>query len=324
MAKIKYYYDTETCKYERLKVSTGDVVLNSLGFLFTALLFSVGLVWVLSIFLKSPNEIMLEQRNEQLTFYYQLLDKELEQSKKVLASLQERDENIYRVIFEAEPIPHDARNVETDQTKYKKVLEAGLSIDKLITQSMSKIYTLQKELYIQTKSYDEITRLVKNKSKMLASIPAIQPIKNKDLIRLASGFGMRMHPIFKVKRMHTGCDFAATKGTPIYATGDGVVKFTRNDPGGYGNEVQIDHGYGYETKYAHMEKFAVKPGQKVKRGEIIGYVGSTGAATGPHVHYEVIHNGLKVNPVQYFFLDLTPEEYEKIIKLASIENQSLG
>jgi murein DD-endopeptidase MepM/ murein hydrolase activator NlpD len=183
---------------------------------------------------------------------------------------------------------------------------------------------LEKELYIQTKSYDDIVRLAKNKSKMLASIPAIQPLTNKELTRMASGFGMRIHPIYKLKRMHTGVDLAAPKGTPIYATGDGVVRFTKRNPGGYGNEIQIDHGFGYETKYAHLERFEVKPGQKVKRGEVIGFVGTSGSSTAPHLHYEVIHNGNKVNPVHYFFQDLNAEEYEKILELAAVENQSLS
>lgn len=323
MARIKYYYDTETCKYERVKVKTWDVIINSLGFLFTALIFAGGLVWILGSYFKSPKEIALEQENEQLAFYYTVLQKELDQSRKVLKSLQERDENIYRIVFEAEPIPSTLRSFNTEAS-YKRVLESSLNHEELIAHTMSKIYMLQKQMYIQTKSYDEIVRLAKNKSKMLASIPAIQPVTNRELTMLVSGFGMRIHPIYKLKRMHEGCDFAAPKGTPIYATGDGIVKITRKNAGGYGNELEIDHGYGFITKYAHLEKFAVRPGQKIKRGEVIGFVGNTGSSTAPHLHYEVIRNGNKVNPVHYFFHDLNPDEYEKILELAARENQSLS
>lgn len=324
MAKIKYYYDTETCKYERIKLSAWDMTLNSLGFIFTALLFSGLILWVFNNYFKSPREVYLEKENEQLAFYYDLLSKELKQSQQMLQALQTRDENIYRVVFEAEPIPASIRNAENAEIKYKRELESGLNPNELITQTMSKIYMLQKRMYIQTKSYDEILSLANNKSQMLASIPAIQPVTNRELTKLVSGFGMRIHPIYKVKRLHTGCDFAAPKGTPVYATGDGTVRLTRKNLGGYGNEVEIDHGYGYITKYAHLEKFTVTPGKKIKRGEVIGFVGNTGSSTAPHLHYEVIHNDKKVNPVHYFFNDLNPEEYEKILELATIENQSLG
>lgn len=324
MAKIKYYYDTETCKYERIKLSTWDILLNSLGFIFSSLLFAGAIVWVLSSYFKSPREILLERENEQLAFYYDLLSKEMVQTQQFLSALQVRDENIYRVIFEADPIPLAIRNAENSELKYKRVLESGLAPNELISQTMSKIYMLQKRMYIQTKSYDEISRLANNKTEMLASIPAIQPVTNRELTMLVSGYGMRIHPIYKVKKLHTGCDFAAPKGTPVYSTGDGVVRLTRKNLGGYGNEVEIDHGYGYVTKYAHLDKYIIRPGKKVKRGEIIGYVGNTGSSTAPHLHYEVIHNDKKVNPVHYFFNDLNPDEYEKILELATIENQSLG
>lgn len=324
MAKIKYYYDTETCKYERIKPSTWDILINILGFVFSSILFGAGLLWILSSYFRSPREVLLEKENEQLTFYYDILNKEVKQSQDFLKALQVRDENIYRVIFEAEPIPIAIRNAENTQTKYKRVLESGLNTNELITQTLSKIYMLQKRMYIQTKSYDEILSMANNKTELLASIPAIQPVTNRELTMLVSGFGMRIHPIYKVKKLHTGCDFAAPKGTPVYATGDGMIRYTRKNLGGYGNEVEIDHGYGYVTKYAHLDKYIVKPGKKVKRGEIIGYVGNSGSSTAPHLHYEVIHNDEKVNPVHYFYNDLNPDEYEKILELATIENQSLG
>lgn len=324
MAKIKYYYDTETCKYERIKPSTWDILINIMGFIFSSLVFGASLLWILSSYFRSPREVFLEKENEQLVFYYEILNKEVKKNQEFLQALQVRDENIYRVVFEAEPIPIAIRNAENTQTKYKRVLESGLNTNELITQTLSKIYMLQKRMYIQTKSYDEIVRMANNKTELLASIPAIQPLNNRELTRLASGFGMRMHPIYKVKKLHTGCDFAAPKGTPVYATGDGVIRLTRKNLGGYGNEVEIDHGYGYVTKYAHLDKYIVKPGRKIKRGEILGYVGNSGSSTAPHLHYEVIRNDIKVNPVHYFYNDLNPEEYEKMLELATIENQSLG
>jgi murein DD-endopeptidase MepM/ murein hydrolase activator NlpD len=325
MARIKYYYDTETCKYERIKVTTWDIALNLLGFLSVSILIAVGIFMAYYNYFDSPKEARLRKENEDLQFYYQILEKEMNDVSKMLAALQERDDNVYRVIFEADPIPATIRTAGVGGSeRYKHILEKGVEKESLIISAHHKIDKLKKQMYIQTKSYDEIIQLAQNKDKMWASIPAVQPIQNKELKRLASGFGMRMHPIYKVKRMHTGCDFSAPRGTPIYATGDGVVKTVRTNFGGYGKEVEIDHGYGYVTKYAHMDGFAVKKGQKVKRGELIGYVGNTGASTAPHLHYEVIKDGKKVNPVHFFFHDINDEEYEKLLELASRENQSLS
>ena len=229
------------------------------------------------------------------------------------------------LFFAADPIPQSIRDAGVGGSeRYKKLLEEGLRQEELILSTVSKIDVLKKRMYIQTKSYDEIIALAKRKNEMLANTPAIQPIENKKLKRMASGFGMRIHPIYKVRKMHTGCDFTARTGTPIYATGDGVVKSVDKKYGGYGKKVIIDHGFGYQTLYAHMSKFNVKVGQKVKRGEVIGFVGNTGASTAPHLHYEVIYKGKKVNPVHYFFNDLDEGQYEEILELASRENQSLS
>lgn len=325
MARIKYYYDTETCKYERLRVSTWDFVLNILGFVFVSLIFAACILWMYLSYFESPKEAMQANKINELTLYYEILNKEVEESNKMLMALQERDDNIYRVIFEAEPIPYSIRSGGTvGLNRYRNLLERDLDIKDTIASTLLKIEKLKKQMYIQTKSYDEIVNLAKNKTKMLASIPAIQPIRNKELTRLASGFGMRIHPIYKVKIMHTGVDFAAAKGTPVYATGDGVIKVVTTHLGGYGKEIEIDHGYGYVTKYAHLDKFNVKLGQRVKRGELIGFIGNTGSSTAPHLHYEVIYNGKKVDPVHYFYHDLNPGEYEKILELAAVENQSLS
>ena len=325
MARIKYYYDTETCKYERVKATKTDILLNLLGFLFVALILSVGIVLAYFSYFESPKEAMLRKENEELRFYYDIINKKVNETSEMLSSLNERDDNIYRVIFAADPIPNSVRDAGVGgAARYKKLLEEGLEDEELIISTLSKIDKLKKQMYIQTKSYDEIIELAKRKNEMLASIPAIQPIANKKLKRLASGYGMRIHPIYKVRKMHTGCDFTARIGTPIYATGDGEVKLVESKFGGYGKQVEIDHGFGYITKYAHLSKYIVKKGQKVKRGEIIGYVGSTGTSTAPHLHYEVIYKGTKVNPVHYFFNDLEEGQYEEILELASRENQSLS
>ncbi|WP_026998913.1 peptidoglycan DD-metalloendopeptidase family protein [Eisenibacter elegans] len=324
MARVKYYYDTETCKYEVVKVRPVDIVLNLLGFVTLSVIFALGMTLIFSRYYKTDQEIVLKKKNEELLMHYKLIKKQLTEVNEMLTALQKRDDNIYRVIFEAEPIPASVRNAGTGGVnRYEDLLKKGLQEEDLIVGTFQKIDELKRKMYVQSKSYDEISMLVKNKSKMLASIPAIQPINNKQLTRLSSGFGVRMHPIYKVAQFHPGVDFAAPHGTPIYATGDGTITEAKFS-GGYGNAVKINHGYGYETYYAHMSAFAVRPGQKVKRGELIGYVGNTGFSTAPHLHYEVFYNGEWVNPVYYFFNDLKPDEYQKILELASIENQSLS
>ena len=256
--------------------------------------------------------------------YYDDMQKDLSTMDGMLTALQERDDNIYRVIFEADPIPSTIRQAGVGGTdRYRALREEKIQREDLVINTYENIDKLKKHMYIQTKSYDDILQMARNKSAMLASIPSIQPIANKDLKSLASGYGMRMHPILKYRRMHAGCDFSAPQGTPIFATGDGKViraQFFKTS----GNMVTVDHGYGYETKYLHMSKFAVKEGQIVKRGDIIGYVGNTGLSKAPHCHYEVWKDNMHVNPVNYFYNDVTDEEYDKLLELASRENESLG
>ncbi|MEP2025857.1 MAG: M23 family metallopeptidase [Reichenbachiella sp.] len=325
MARIKYYYDTESCKYERVKVSTWDIVLNSLGFLSFSLILAVGIFYTYNLYFQSPVEARLEKENEELKYYYELLQNELAEASDMLTSLQERDDNVYRVIFEAEPIPTSIRDAGVGGVnRYREITNKNLEREDLVIELHQTLDKLKKQMYIQTKSYDELLDMAANKDNFFAAIPAIQPISNEELKRLSSGYGMRIHPILKVKKLHPGIDFSAPKGTPIYATGDGEVKLARSSLGGYGRQVEIDHGYGYVTKYAHMEMFNVKKGQKVKRGECIGYVGNSGRSTAPHLHYEVRKDGKLINPVHYFHQDLNPTEYEEILRLASIENQALG
>lgn len=325
MARIKYYYDTETCKYERVRVTTWDLTLNLMGFLSVSLIIAIGIVIVYNNYFDSPKEALLKKENEELRLYYEILEKEMKDANSMLLALQDRDDNVYRTIFEADAIPSTIRGAGFGGAqRYKNLLENGLEQEELILANFQKLDKLKKQMYIQTKSYDEILDLAKDKSKMLASIPAIQPIANQELTRLASGFGIRIHPILKVRKLHTGLDYSAPRGTPIYATGDGKIITVRTNFGGYGKEVEIDHGYGFVTKYAHMESFNVKQGQKIKRGECIGYVGNTGRSTAPHLHYEIIKDGQKINPVHYFYKDINDEEFEKLLELASKENQSLG
>lgn len=325
MARIKYYYDTETCKYERIRTRKSDVVLNALGLLTLTLAMAVALVFLYTNYFESPKELMLRNEVKQLEFYYGKLNEDVEKMYEILNKIEYRDDNIYRVVLGAEPIEKSVRDAGVGGAdRYADIREKGIEHSDLVISIHEKVDKLRRKLYIESKSQDEVVALAENKEKLFAAIPAIQPISNKQLIALASGFGMRIHPIYKVKKRHAGIDFAAEIGTPIYATADGKVAVVDVKFSGYGKMVEIDHGFGYRTRYAHMHGFNVKVGQSVKRGDLIGYVGNTGLSTAPHLHYEVIINGKQVDPVHYFFNDLTPAEYEKILELASTENQSLG
>ena len=321
MAKIKYYYDTKTLSYKRIELNTFDKFKRSLGFLSASTVVGLIMVIVFFQFFDSPKEKRLKSEIENLVLQYDILSKKMTQIDLVLDDIQHRDDNIYRVIFEADPIPSSIRKAGFGGVnRYKDI--RNFSNAELVIEAAKKVDKLSKQLYIQSKSFDEVIDLAKNKADMLASIPAIQPIANKDLGRVASGYGYRIHPIYKTRKLHTGMDFTAPQGTPIYATGDGKIAKVRRSRRGYGNHVIVDHGYGYQTLYAHMTKYIVYRGQKVKRGEIIGYVGSTGTSVAPHLHYEVIKNKRKINPVNYYYNDLSPEEYDKMLEISSQNNQS--
>lgn len=325
MARIKYYYDTETCKYERVRTRKSDVVLNALGFLSLTVMMAVGLLILYDNYFESPRELILKNEVSELEFYYDKLNKDVEHLSKILDNVEHRDDNIYRVVLGAEPIEKSVRDAGIGGAdRYADIRKKNISHSDLVIALHEKVDKLRRKLYIETKSQDEVVDLAEQKEKLYASIPAIQPISNKQLVALSSGYGLRIHPIYKVKKMHPGIDFAASIGTPIYATADGTVAKVDVRFSGYGKMVEIDHGFGYRTRYAHMHEFAVKKGQQVKRGDLIGYVGTTGLSTAPHLHYEVFINGQHVDPVHYFFNDLTAAEYEKILELASAENQSLG
>jgi len=325
MSKIKYYYDTETCKYERVRVKKRDVVINALGFLSLSLVLAVGIILVLSQYFDSPKESALKRENSDLKQYYDLMESQLNNMEEMLDVLQAKDDKVYRAIFEAEPIPTTVREAGSGGVlKYKNILESDIDNKEIILDNLNTLDKVKKKMYIQTKSYDEILQLANNKEAYYAAMPAIQPINNAELRRFASGFGMRTDPILKVKKMHYGADFSAEQGTPIYATADGTISRTRKSHTGLGWSIKIDHGFGFETVYGHMSRFVVKKGQKVKRGQVIGYVGNTGKSTAPHLHYEVHVNGRAENPVYYFYQDLNPDEFDEILRLSSIENQSLG
>ncbi len=325
MARIRYYYDTESCRYERIRTSKWDIFINSLAFLTVATAIATGLVFGYMIYFESPEELQLRKENQELLMFYNLMNEDMESISQVLQSMKERDDDIYRVIFGVNPLADEIRTGGTGgANKYRALMEKGLSREALIVNDLQKIDDLKKQMYIQTKSYDEIVELAKNKEDFLAALPAIQPVSNEELKRLSSGFGYRIDPYLKTRRMHPGVDFSLEVGNPVHATGNGKVKFTKSSLSGYGKQVHIDHGFSYETKYGHLDKILVKKGQRVKRGDIIGYSGHSGKSTAPHLHYEVIKNGVKVNPIHYFSRDLSAEEYEEILRLASIENQAMG
>lgn len=321
MKKVKYIYNKQTLHFEKFTLKWYVYVFRFLGFISLSLVFA-GIILLLAYrYVDSPKEKQLKREIAQLQFQYDILDQKLNNMVSVLEGLEERDDNIYRVIFEAEAIPAGVRNSGTGGSYKYKGLENYANSELMISLA-SKVDKVAKMMYIQSKSYDELNKLIKEKEKMLASIPAIQPVSNKDLTRFASGFGMRVHPIYKTSMMHWGCDFTTPVGAEIHCTGNGKVVDVKYEKRGYGYHVIVNHGYGYQTIYAHMSKIAVKQGQVVNRGDVLGYVGNTGTSTGPHLHYEIVKNGNKINPINFFFNDLTPEEYDRMIEISSANNQS--
>ena len=319
MAKTFYHFNTNTLSFEKVKLSVKDIVKRVLWLFASALTFAVIFIWIAFYLIDSPKEKMLQQENEQLKEQLREMDNQLDLMSEAMSDIENRDDNIYRVIFEADPMPTEER--------YPKLYaqnQAGASNTDalaLLQDVSNKANQLIVRLSAQSHSFDTLAEIAQRKSDMLTSIPAIRPLKGVKTI--SSGFGGRYHPILKTIRMHTGVDLSAPKGTPVYATADGVVSREKGGSG-YGIVVIINHGYSYQSLYAHLSKKVVKPGQKVKRGQLIGYVGNTGLSFGTHLHYEVIKNGVKVNPVHYFFDDITPEEYDAILESSKIVNQALS
>lgn len=321
MSKVKYKFNTKSLTYEKVKITFKQRLLQVLSYLAIGVVFAAVTILLGYRFLPSPMQKKQNRELEVVKLQYELLNKKMNQVQTVLNDLQDRDDNIYRVIFEAEPIPNSVRQAGFGGSDRYKDLE-GYDNTALMKEATERLDRITKQLYIQSKSFDEVVKMAKGKEKLIASIPAIMPLNNKNLKHAPSGYGWRTHPIYKTQEFHPGMDFTAEQGTPIYATGDGVVVVADASAQGYGNHVVINHGFGYQTLYGHMSKIATKPGTKLKRGDLIGYVGSTGLSTGPHVHYEVIKNGEKVNPINFYYNDLSPEEYQIMLELSSKSTQS--
>lgn len=325
MAKIKCYYDTNSAQFTVIHNNLWNKILGAIGFTFLTFGLAILMVIGYDAYHESPTELKLKREISEMEVNYENLDLQLSFLHEVLTSIEKRDDNIYRMVLGAEPIDASVRNGGVGGVeRYQEMLEKRMPHTDQMVQLFSNVDRLRRKLYIESFSQDELLRLAGEKKKQYASIPAIQPISNKHLTALTSGFGLRVHPFHEVITMHTGIDFAAPEGTPVYATADGVIVATDTAVYGYGNIITIDHGYGYLTRYAHLQGFGVIPGKHVKRGERIAFVGDTGLSTAPHLHYEVMRQGVQINPVHYFFKDLSPHEYEKITQLASVQNQTMG
>jgi len=321
MKKIKYYYNTNTLRYEKLVTPLRVKLLRILGFLSAVFVTGLIIVSIAFQYVPSPKEkIVLAQMNA-VHEHYDELNSELAKLKSQMGDLEKRDNQVYRSIFEASPIPDSAREKAMVSEAEHKLVES-MGDDEMATSIAQSMSFLANRMTYEKRSYDEIAKMVANKQQLLACTPAIQPVSNKDLTRIASGYGYRIDPIYKTTKFHAGLDFTAPQGTPIYATANGTVVTAGFTDGGYGNHVVINHGYGYETLYGHMYKVKVRPGQSIKRGDVIGWVGSTGKSTGPHCHYEVHKNGTPVDPIYFFYNDLSPEQFDRILKLSKASNQS--
>lgn len=321
MKKIKYVYNTNTLRYEKHVVPLSVTILRILGFLAAAAVTAMIIVTAAFRFLDSPKEKILREQVEKSQQDLTVIGKRVRDMEQRLRELEKRDNDVYRTIFESSPVPDSARAKQIEMEQEIRLL-SSMSENQLAHSLATTLSNMVNRMGFQNKSYDEIEVMIKDKEKLLRSTPAIQPVNNKDLNRIASGFGPRIDPVYKTPKFHYGLDFSAPQGTPIYATADGVVTTSGNTGNGYGNHVIINHGYGYETLYGHMVRIKAGTGSSVKRGEVIGWVGSTGKSTGPHLHYEVHKNGKPTDPIYFFYNDITPEQYQQILKLAASGNQS--
>ncbi|WKZ66062.1 MAG: M23 family metallopeptidase [Flavobacteriales bacterium] len=322
MAEHKYRFNPKTLNFERIRLSTWQKVRRTALLLLPGV--AVGLLGIFLVyqFVDSPKEAELRRENKQLLVQYELLNKQLAELEGVMADVRRRDDNIYRVIFEADPVPESMRQAGVGGiNRYREL--AGYASSDLVMDTRKRLDLLARQLVVQSVSLDEVAELVLRKQEMLASIPAIQPIPNEDLTQTAGGFGWRIHPIHKIQKFHAGMDFTAKLGTPIHTTGDGKVVYADYGTNGYGMHVVIDHGFDYQTLYAHLSRIEVRVGQRVKRGDVIGLVGNTGLSVGPHLHYEVHKGGQPVDPANYYFNDLSPEEYARLVELSRSAGQAL-
>lgn len=324
MFKTKYYYDQKSLSYRKVEVNRSTQFKNILAFLLSSIFFGILILLLLlkSPLLNTPTELSQAREISNFKLQFDLLNKKISQLNLVLEDLEQRDNNIYRVLFETNPIPSEVRKAGFGGVNRYQNLE-GFENSDLVVETTKKIEILTKQIVIQSKSLDEIERLASEKEKLLSAIPSIQPIKNSDLTRMASGFGYRTDPFDKSRKMHAGMDFTAPRNTPVYAASDGKIIRADSRSSGYGKHIRIDHGFGYVTLYAHLNKYNVRRNQKVQKGDIIGYVGSTGRSQAPHLHYEVRKDGIKYNPINFYYGNLSPEEFDALLKLANQENQSL-
>lgn len=321
MAKIKYFYNPHSLDFEKVTTNVRGVVLRVFGFLSASIVAGIILMLAAYAFIDSPKERLLKRDIDNYKLQTRLLQKKMDELNRKIADLEDKDANIYRAIFEAEPMEFDSSLLRQNNDEQYDRLMAATESGKLLEVLNEKMSTLVARVEMQNRSFNQLAVMASRKKDFLASIPAIQPVANKNLRKMASGFGYRLHPIYKTYKMHEGIDFTAPTGTPIYATGNGRI-VTAGPDRGYGNCVVISHGFGYQTLYGHMYRIKARPGQQVKRGELIGYVGNTGLSSGSHLHYEVIRNGKKINPINYFFNDLTEAEYQNMRELAQRPAQS--
>ncbi len=320
--KDRYIFNPHTLSYEKAVVSWTTRILRFVGFMVAALVFSLAISTISYNFFPSPKEKILRSEIAELRTQYDLMNQNVQRMTEVLDGLHYRDGNIYRVLFEADPVSSDvweAGSGGVNKYRYLDKYDNG----EIMKEVAIRVDKLKKQMAIQSKSYDEVAEMIKNQQKMLSSIPSIQPIPNKKLERMASGYGWRIDPVYKITKFHEGMDFTCAVGTEVHVTGDGTVESVNYSFNGYGNEIVVNHGYGYRTRYAHLSRFKVSPGQKVTRGEVIAYSGSTGKSTGPHLHYEVLKGGAAVNPVYFYYNDLKDADFEKMIELSNNPGQTL-
>ncbi len=321
MKNPKYKFNPESLSFDKISLGVRDILLRTLAILIGSVMIAVVFNFLYGLFFDTPKEKALKREIEQLSLQYDLVHREMANLEKVIEHLQETDDNLYRTIFGAEPIQPTQRQAGIGGVNRYDELE-GYNNSRLVIETAKRLDDIRKNVYVQSKSFDELILLSREKEDMLRSIPAIIPISTKDLTRIASGFGLRIHPIYKISKFHAGMDFTAPIGTEVYSSGDGTIESLNSGLRGMGNYVVINHGFGYSSLYAHLDSYSVKPGQKVHRGDVIGYVGNTGLSIAPHLHYEIKLNGLNVDPVNYFFNDLSAAEYEKMIEIASKTGQS--
>ncbi|HEX2974518.1 MAG TPA: M23 family metallopeptidase [Bacteroidales bacterium] len=321
MPITKYKFNPESLSFDKVRLGFKTLLFRFLAYFVGSVIVALGYWVIFAAFFDSPREKALEREIEQMSIQYDLIHREMTSIEKVLDGLQKTDDNLYRTIFESEPVPASLREGGTGGVNRYESLE-GFSNSKLVIETATRLDKIRKKVYVQAKSFDELISLARSKEEMLRCVPAIIPISNKDLTRTASGYGWRIHPIYKISKFHYGMDFTAPEGTDVYSTGNGIVVDVTTSARGLGKHIIIDHGFGYTSIYGHLSNFNVRIGQKVKRGDIIGFVGNTGLSIADHLHYEIKLNGVNVNPVNYYFEDLTASEYEKMIEIAQKTGKS--